>query len=671
GRDYSVIVVDPAPGTTQYEFQEANNEAFTGAQTQTTTSASVAYRHPVTGNALVFFYRVRAFTACTPIAGPYSRAVRVVILPNINNPRRPAVNVPAGSKDLVVLQVFIPGEPAPVNFSATSDRPWIVKIEPASGILPPEGITLNVTIDPAQLPNGTFTATVIVTTSALATRNGHPVETHAGAGKASPITINLVTPVVPVDPSKPTTNSVFIPAVGHLAGLNSQWRSDVRIYNPAPVSLKYLLTFVPNGVPDAVKSTTVETAAGDTTALDDIIHNWFGFGEVGDSATGVLEVRPIEPSSGPPQFSLVPVVSSRTFNASGDGTVGQFIPGVPFTKFIGNGVRQSMQQIAQSAAYRTNFAVVEGSGSPASVVLSMFNSGGNKLFDLPVNLGAGEQKLLNGLLAAQGVSLTDGRMEVRVSGGDGKVTAYASVIDNSSLDPQFVPGATLGNATSKLYVVPGVADLNGGGANWRTDLRIYNAGSASQTADLAFYPENNGLPFFATLQIEPGQVKVVDNVLQSLFFTHDTGGAVQITTASDTELVVTGRTFNQTSEGTLGQFIRGVTAADGITQTGKALNILQVEDSVRFRTNVGVSEMTGKPATVEISLVLPDSKVTPTISVPLAANEFRQFSVSQFGLGNVYNARLSVKVVGGDGTVTAYGSVIDQITTDPTFVAAQ
>jgi uncharacterized repeat protein (TIGR01451 family) len=670
GNIYSVIVVDPAPGTTQYEFQEANNEAFTGAQTQTTPSASVAYQHAVTGNALVFFYRVRAFTACTTTAGAYSRTIRVVILPNRVNLRRPTVNVPAGSRDLVVQQVFIPGETAPVNFSATSDRPWIVKIEPASGILPPEGITLNVTLDPAQLPNGTFTATVIVTTSSLTTLNGRPIETHAGTSKSSPVTINLVTPVVPVDPSKPTTNSVFIPAVGHLAGLNSQWRSDVRIYNPTPVSLKYLLTFVPNGVPDAVKSTTVETAAGETTALDDIIHNWFGFGEVGDSATGVLEVRPIAPSSGTPQFSLVPVVSSRTFNASGDGTVGQFIPGVPFTKFIGNGLRQSMQQVAQSAAYRTNFAVVEGSGSPASVVLSMFNSGGNKLFDLPVNLAPGEQKLLNGLLAEQGVSLTDGRMEVRVSGGDGKVTAYASVIDNASLDPQFVPGATLG-ATSKLYVVPGVADLNGGGANWRTDMRIYNAGSASQTAELAFYPQDNGLPFFATLQIEPNQVKVVDNVLQSLFATHDTGGAVQITTASDTELVVTGRTFNQTSEGTLGQFIRGVTAADGITQTGKALNILQVEDSVRFRTNVGVSEMTGKPATVEISLNLPDSKVTPTIEVPLAANEFRQFSVSQFGLGNVYNARLSVKVVGGDGTVTAYGSVIDQITTDPTFVAAQ
>ena len=63
--------------------------------------------------------------------------------------------------------------------------------------------------------------------------------------------------------------------------------------------------------------------------------------------------------------------------------------------------------------------------------------------------------------------------------------------------------------------------------------------------------------------------------------------------------------------------------------------------------------------------------MTPSIQVPLAANEFRQFSVAQFGLGNIYNARVSVKVVDGSGTVTAYGSVIDQVTTDPTFVAAQ
>ena len=43
----------------------------------------------------------------------------------------------------------------------------------------------------------------------------------------------------------------------------------------------------------------------------------------------------------------------------------------------------------------------------------------------------------------------------------------------------------------------------------------------------------------------------------------------------------------------------------------------------------------------------------------------------QAGMSNVFNARLSVKVTSGDGRVTAYASVIDAQTGDPTFVPAQ
>jgi len=41
------------------------------------------------------------------------------------------------------------------------------------------------------------------------------------------------------------------------------------------------------------------------------------------------------------------------------------------------------------------------------------------------------------------------------------------------------------------------------------------------------------------------------------------------------------------------------------------------------------------------------------------------------GLGEIYNTRVSVKVIDGTGRVTAYGSVIDQITQDPAYVPAQ
>ena len=74
---------------------------------------------------------------------------------------------------------------------------------------------------------------------------------------------------------------------------------------------------------------------------------------------------------------------------------------------------------------------------------------------------------------------------------------------------------------------------------------------------------------------------------------------------------------------------------------------------------------------MEVSLILPDSKVTPKVSIPLASNEFRQISVGDFGAGTVYNARVTVKVIDGEGKVTAYGSAVDQITQDPTYVRAQ
>jgi hypothetical protein len=54
------------------------------------------------------------------------------------------------------------------------------------------------------------------------------------------------------------------------------------------------------------------------------------------------------------------------------------------------------------------------------------------------------------------------------------------------------------------------------------------------------------------------------------------------------------------------------------------------------------------------------------------ANEFRQFDViHEIGLDNVYNARVQVRVVSGDGKITAYGSVVDMVTQDGTYVPGQ
>ena len=44
---------------------------------------------------------------------------------------------------------------------------------------------------------------------------------------------------------------------------------------------------------------------------------------------------------------------------------------------------------AQSAAFRTNLGIVEGSGNPAAVLVSVFGGDGKKITEFPVNLAAG------------------------------------------------------------------------------------------------------------------------------------------------------------------------------------------------------------------------------------------------------------------------------------------
>ena len=86
-----------------------------------------------------------------------------------------------------------------------------------------------------------------------------------------------------------------------------------------------------------------------------------------------------------------------------------------------------------------------------------------------------------------------------------------------------------------------------------------------------------------------------------------------------------------------------------------------------------VSAVTGSPATVELLAYSPDSKIAAKTSVPLGAGQYLQLGgvFKSLGFSNVYNGRITARVTGGTGRVAAYGSVIDNRTTDPTYVPSQ
>jgi hypothetical protein len=677
GTPYSVRWT-PVVNANVYEVQEATSLDFSGATTRSVSGISASFTHTATDRPQQYLYRVRAVSSCSDERGPYSNAVGIFITPLRPTAKEQNASAEVGLEGNVVQTLFLEGSPTPVTFTATVDRPWLT-VTPSNGTLGPAGQTLTVTADASVLPPGTNTATVKVS---YGSSGSGKVKGNAVTPKSVPVSVTLVSPVSPSGRNTPPPDAQIIPAVAHAAGANgSLFESDVRLTNLSAQTMKYMLNFTPSGVDGTVagSSMTIQVDPGGTMALDDILASFFGSGSGGASSTGMLEIRPLASTSttsiATPTLGVkkVTVASSRTYNFTENGTFGQYIPAIPFAQFIGKGAGiLSLQQIAQSTVYRTNFGLVEGSGEPADVILRVFDSHGSMLQQIPVSLLAGEHRPLNSLLATYGITLDDGRIEVEVTSSTGKVTAYASTVDNRTNDPLLVPPVLKGAALAGRYALPGMADINNGVASWRSDIRIFNSSNDATPATLTYYPQGDPASArTANITINGGEIKAIDNALQSLYGLTNSGGAIVVTTPSNSSLVVTARTYNQTSTGTYGQFIAGVTPDQSIGLGDDALQILQVEQSERIRTNIGVDETTGNGATVEVSLVLPDSKVTAKTSFALAPNEFRQISVADFGAGTTYNGRVTVKVIAGSGKVTAYGSAIDQITQDPTYVQPQ
>ncbi|MDP9194953.1 MAG: hypothetical protein M3P06_24930 [Acidobacteriota bacterium] len=678
----------PLPNVQFYEVQESTTQDFSNATTVTSATPVVAFMHEVTGTPVQYRYRVRGVSDCgTGARGPYSEVVSVFV----TAPKTINSSTEIGAEEAIVQTIFVPGLTSPVPFTVTADKPWLT-ITPSSGTLPVAGMTLTVTANPDVLVLGTNTGTIQVLTNGS---SGKGPQVEAGTTLKIPLSVSLVTPVAPSGKGTPPPDSLIFPVVGHAQGANdSLFESDIRITNLTAETARYEVNFTPTQTDGTQtgSSSTIEIAPNATLALDDIVASLFGTGTT-SSAIGMLEVRPLTTTtSASVGFfgstataatirELTTAASSRTYNFTPQGTFGQYIPAVRFSDFVGRALDGaapsilSLQQVAESADFRANFGFAEAAGSPAELSVRVFDTANNLLKTIAISLKAGEHQQINGMLALNGVTnLANGRVEVEVLSGDGKVTAYVSEVDNKTNDPLLVSAVLKGGITANKWVVPGVAYINNPSAFWVTDMRVFNAGTTATTTTLTFYAEREpSVSMSKDFTLQPGEIKVLDNVIAEHFSALGRAtGSIAVTTPAASNLTVTARTYNKTADGTYGQFVPGVTPAESAGVADRALQILQLEQSPRLRTNIGLLETSGQPATIEVSAIIPDALVTPVVTYDLQPNEFRQISLADFAGGQaLYNTRVTVKVIGGNGRVTAYGSAIDELKGDPTYVPAQ
>ncbi len=256
----------------------------------------------------------------------------------------------------------------------------------------------------------------------------------------------VLIPAVP-----PPTSPVFLPAMGHTPGLNGTlWRSDMQITNPDSAAHTWEIRYWPSGQPYVARALVL--SAGATQYFGDLL-SWVYNGSLSDTdkTSGLVRIAPADGSS------VYPIVQARSFNQTANGTFGQNI--TPVTPDMGvaagQGERLLLTGMSSQDVARTNLGFVNLSDTSSVVFSVMFyDEGGNVLnpkdgqgnpipYTISLGVGGWDQDLLeNRFKNSTGWPVLGANLKVisaviEVTGG-GPGTAYATVIDSQTGDPNFI-----------------------------------------------------------------------------------------------------------------------------------------------------------------------------------------------------------------------------------------
>jgi hypothetical protein len=220
-------------------------------------------------------------------------------------------------------------------------------------------------------------------------------------------------------------------------------------------------------------------------------------------------------------------------------------------------------------------------------------------------------------------------------------------------------------------LIPGGGNVVGfGGARWHTDLDVANTGgmAASFMIQLLAADQSNPSPETVAFTLDAGSAVRYTDVFAELFDFEGTGALRLL--VDGPYVAVSSRTYAADEDGSYGQGIpahHGMHAL-GFGRLGRLSGLSESGNSSDgFRTNIGLVNVTGTETTVVVELYSGDDVLVDTRQVTLAGFEQRQLSRIYPEATDIGYALVSVTTPGGE--VYVYGSVVDNKTADPTFIA--
>ncbi len=457
----------------------------------------------------------------------------------------------------------------------------------------------------------------------------------------------------------PYGENSFIPAVASSYGVGgTYWKTDVMILNPYDEKVCYDLIFVPKGEDGTSSPVCENRCLNGKKAIfyEDLLKNTCG---ISDNSSGNLRIS----------LDKLLVITSRTYNDTGNGTYGQFIP----AQLGENSIRsRALRQgnsgfiigLNENYNFRTNIGFTEVEGIKTNIKITAYNSSGfelgNKVMDImPFSWKQGNWNDLGF------PDVDNGYAKIEVLSGGG-VISYGSVIDNLTGDAIYIPFKKLDEVEQETKIIAVVAHSEGAyGTNWQSDLWLLNTNSQNKSVKLRYESKKGGRN--KDFEINAFQQIYLKDLVKEVFDeSGDSSGSLFIEGANG--IIAISRTYNNTGNGTYGQFVPSLGSDELIGKNGIGY-ITSLKCNENFRTNIGFSNFTSKDGTILLSIYSGDGKI-------LFSENYTILKYQNFQIGNVlsgqncnYDSVYAVISV-QEGTFYAYGSVVDNRTGDAIFVPA-
>jgi hypothetical protein len=220
----------------------------------------------------------------------------------------------------------------------------------------------------------------------------------------------------------------------------------------------------------------------------------------------------------------------------------------------------------------------------------------------------------------------------------------------------------------EFYFAAGAARTDGAeGSFWVTDVTINNTGSSLASYVFMWLPrdEDNSEPATSEVfTLGAGRSVVYSDLLGSIFGLGDGAAGSTLMAANSSNLIFLTRTYNETEAGTYGLGMYGVTPGD-LIPVGQRRRLIFFVENEAFRSNLGLLNATAAPISIRWEGFAADGTLVRAGSIelpPLGNTQINRLFADE---APVLGAYVDVWTETPGGAFTAYGSLIDNATSDP------